>query len=114
MASNIDYRNDWDDDDRHPVVRSVRSMRRSSSPDVSLGHVCREIACDYETRKRRVLWNEVEFVNYTYEFSNQDDLFNSQDIEQNGVDGQSLAHKSATELNPECFDNLVKNQTAYL
>lgn len=102
---------DWNDDDRHPTVRSIRSMKRSTSPDVSLGHVCREIACDVETQKRKLLWNEVEFVNYTYEFaSSHEDVYNLSEAKTTGVDEAP----TKTEVNPECYDGLVKNQTAYL
>lgn len=113
MQTQVDNydRPNWCDDDRNPVVRSVRPKTRTNSPDRSIATVCREIIRDIDNEKVRLLWNEVEHVNYVFEFADASDEENSS---MSDIPSDKPCEKATSEVNPKCFDVLVKNQTAYM
>ena len=95
----------WCDDERSIGYISYRH-KSSHEETPSVSTYIKDITKDIDSYKHSLLWNEVEHVNYDYEtllipdveLSQQDGLINKQDI---------------VEVNAECMDSLVKNQTAY-
>lgn len=85
-----------------------------------LGSICRDIAQDIDTKKRSILWNEVEFKQVPYEMLHSrlpDELMTMP----NDVDDQNkqieLTEPTAPDpiepqANEDVFDSLVKSKFA--
>lgn len=95
----------WCDDERSLGYISYRH-KRSNEPTTSVNNFVKEIAKDIDSYKHRLLWNEVQHVNYDYE------TLLISDIEVSEQEGLS-SNQDIAEVNADCMDTLVKNQTAY-
>jgi len=121
---------DWCDDER---ARGYISYRKSSlqcdNTNGFLGSICKDIIKDLDHQKQKSLWNEVEYVDYRFEFPNVvcesydtcDDIEDDQPENETQVSNTTEAEHSTNEpltqtkeVNSECLDNLVKHQTAYV
>ena len=103
---------EWNDDERAKGFKSYRAPVQNEKT-ISLGVICRDIIKDQTNYKRR-LWNEVEYVNYAYEFAQPVVANEYEDEPPAQPTPPTTTTQPANELNSECFDQLVKNQTAYL
>lgn len=95
---------EWNDDERAKGYTSYRAPLVQHTP--SLGFICKDIVKDQSSHTKQ-LWNEVEYCNYAYEFAAP---VYTVEVKEEPINEGSPNQ----ELNSECFDHLVKNQTAYL
>jgi hypothetical protein len=98
----------WCDDERDTTFRAVHSAHVNVDTNEDMGRIYRDIIKDIEKQKTNLLWNEVEYVNYEFERINYEYLEDSGTFD---VESDEFSH--ADEVNSNCLDALVKNQTAY-
>lgn len=100
----------WCDDERARGYTSHRVTERRDCIHPLGWSLCRDIAKGLDTYKSDLVWNEVEYINYQYEFAPP--LEEDDNASCNGEHMPAITD-SITELNSECLDPLIKNQTAY-
>jgi hypothetical protein len=92
----------WCDDDRRIWNKSIRNVYPCDDT-TTMTSVMYDIATDYLSSPESLLWDEIEYVNYTYELAYLTET--SQSDEET---------EDFEESNIECIDIMVKNSTAYL
>lgn len=102
----------WDDDERGPV-RVVRVQQHRDVSYEPIGHaVMKAIAQSGEEVARSMLWNEVEWRNWAYDYPPSEPDEEAQEATQEGDTVQPLATQTE-EHNAGCYESLVKNTGAY-
>jgi hypothetical protein len=92
----------WCDDDRRIENKSIRHVYPCDDT-YTIANVMYDIATDQQSLPESLLWNEIEYVNYTYELAYLNESSQSED-----------ESDDFEESNIECIDIMVKNATAYL